>query len=439
MPARSPHAPGRTGTATRSCRDRESNHDERCRARHRRRRCLPDAGSDDVAPAGAAGRRRGGDRVDVRPVRVRDGPRRRRRRRGGNAGDRIQVGAHLGAGRAGRPGRLPSHRTVRVGRSRRRGRGLAGVSLRRVEHGGRAGAAGRHAPRRHAVLPAAVRVGGRDARPPRDQPRVSQRRAPVPRRQRELVGREGGEGDRGVRRLGHRGRAEGRRMARRTAVAATRAASPPTRRARSAGPPRARTLMQTARDPAGRTALGTFAGCAHGWTPWGTFLTCEENFQDRFVNTGTRDALQVRDRIPAKSRAMWEARDERFDAAQASERTQPLRLGRRDRSVRARVDAGEAHGARALQPRKRDAVAGAGRAARGLHRRRQGLRVRLQVREPRPRRHRRPRAEPPHCSTTARSTPRSSTRTAPARGCRSCTARAASRRRTDSATRPRCS
>ena len=80
------------------------------------------------------------------------------------------------------------------------------------------------------------------------------------------------------------------------------------------GPAAGADLMKTARDPSGREVLGTFAGCAHGWTPWGTYLTCEENFQDRFVNAGARDALQLRDLIPAKSRAKWEAGDERFDA-----------------------------------------------------------------------------------------------------------------------------
>ena len=91
------------------------------------------------------------------------------------------------------------------------------------------------------------------------------------------------------------------------------------------GPAAGADLMKTARDPSGRTALGTFAGCAHGWSPWGTYLTCEENFQDRFVNTGTRDALQVRDLIPAKSRARWEAGDERFDAARHP--NEPNRFG----------------------------------------------------------------------------------------------------------------
>ncbi len=91
------------------------------------------------------------------------------------------------------------------------------------------------------------------------------------------------------------------------------------------GPAAGSDLLKTARDPAGREALGTFAGCAHGWTPWGTYLTCEENFQDRFVNAGTRDALQLRDLIPAKSRSNWEIADERFDAARHP--NEPNRFG----------------------------------------------------------------------------------------------------------------
>ena len=91
------------------------------------------------------------------------------------------------------------------------------------------------------------------------------------------------------------------------------------------GPAAGSDLMKTARDPSGREALGTFAGCAHGWTPWGTYLTAEENFQDRFVNSGVQSDLQKRDLIPAKSRANWEVGDERFDAAKHP--NEPNRFG----------------------------------------------------------------------------------------------------------------
>ena len=79
------------------------------------------------------------------------------------------------------------------------------------------------------------------------------------------------------------------------------------------GPAAGSDLMKTAQDPSGREALGTFAGCAHGWTPWGTYLTCEENFQDRFVMAGAQTDLMKRDLIPSKSWARWEVGDERFD------------------------------------------------------------------------------------------------------------------------------
>ena len=91
------------------------------------------------------------------------------------------------------------------------------------------------------------------------------------------------------------------------------------------GPAAGSDLMKTAADPTGREVLGTFAGCAHGWTPWGTYLTCEENFQERFANAGSRSALQVRDLIGARSRYNWEKFEERFDASKHP--NEPNRFG----------------------------------------------------------------------------------------------------------------
>jgi secreted PhoX family phosphatase len=60
-----------------------------------------------------------------------------------------------------------------------------------------------------------------------------------------------------------------------------------------AGPARGHRLVQTTADPAGTTPLGTINNCAHGVTPWGTYLTCEENFNGYFrVEAGAYSAEQ---------------------------------------------------------------------------------------------------------------------------------------------------
>jgi secreted PhoX family phosphatase len=56
-------------------------------------------------------------------------------------------------------------------------------------------------------------------------------------------------------------------------------ATPMALRGAAAGHP----LLRTAADPAGTRALGTLNNCAGGVTPWGTFLTGEENIQNYFA------------------------------------------------------------------------------------------------------------------------------------------------------------
>ena len=123
-----------------------------------------------------------------------------------------------------------------------------------------------------------------------------------------------------------------------------------------AGPAAGHDLLKTKADPMGVRALGTWNNCGNGRTPWGTYLTCEENFNGYFSSSdsGADPFARIQAlRHPAQGLGLRLGDGRRtLRHRQASERTEPGRLCRRNRSARSQVDAEEAYGARPLQARE---------------------------------------------------------------------------------------
>ena len=61
------------------------------------------------------------------------------------------------------------------------------------------------------------------------------------------------------------------------------------------GPAAGHPLVRTGADPEGRTVHGTFSNCGGGVTPWGTYLTAEENFDEYFANGAAAPDERVRE------------------------------------------------------------------------------------------------------------------------------------------------
>lgn len=91
------------------------------------------------------------------------------------------------------------------------------------------------------------------------------------------------------------------------------------------GPAAGHDLLKTSADPSGTMALGTFNNCGSGRTPWGTYLTCEENFNGYFGSSAdSHDALSEVHRAGFKRYGVgtdgwgydYHKWDTRFDVAQ---------------------------------------------------------------------------------------------------------------------------
>lgn len=83
------------------------------------------------------------------------------------------------------------------------------------------------------------------------------------------------------------------------------------------GPAAGHDLLKTEIEPSGLSSFGTWANCGNGETPWGTYLTCEENFNAYYASSDP-------EYIPTKAMERygighkdwgynWRLADERFD------------------------------------------------------------------------------------------------------------------------------
>ncbi|MEO7547798.1 MAG: alkaline phosphatase PhoX, partial [Ramlibacter sp.] len=68
------------------------------------------------------------------------------------------------------------------------------------------------------------------------------------------------------------------------------------------GPARGSALLKTKYSPDGTVTRGMIGNCASGYTPWGTYLTCEENFAGFFKRAAGDDALRSAKELTAFKR-----------------------------------------------------------------------------------------------------------------------------------------
>ncbi len=93
------------------------------------------------------------------------------------------------------------------------------------------------------------------------------------------------------------------------------------------GPAAESELLQ---NPNGNIALGTVNNCGSGATPWGTYLTCEENFNGYFGANGDFSPTEEQDRYGFSSGGFgygWHLFDKRFDLTDDDYRNEQHRFG----------------------------------------------------------------------------------------------------------------
>ncbi len=96
------------------------------------------------------------------------------------------------------------------------------------------------------------------------------------------------------------------------------------------GPVAGHDLLKT---PAGNQPLGTVNNCSNGYTPWGTYLTCEENFNGYFGATNLRGswlATEQQQRYGFADNGFgygWHKFDRRFDLSDPAYKNEENRFG----------------------------------------------------------------------------------------------------------------
>ena len=90
------------------------------------------------------------------------------------------------------------------------------------------------------------------------------------------------------------------------------------------GPARGHALLQTRYSPNGTATRGTQNNCANGFTPWGTYLTCEENWAGYFATSDSDLPRELsRYGLRSGSRYGWETLPDdefvRFDATRKAD------------------------------------------------------------------------------------------------------------------------